>query len=98
MKKDTNKHTKRLTLTITKIIIYEIWQFRNQIKYDKIMLNTKTIIKKINKYIVTILDACYKKHKIENTLIEFNDLFCIHNATATLQNKKLKLLTTLSSH
>ena len=39
-----------------------------------------------------------KKHKIENTLIEFNDLFCIHNATATLQNKKLKLLTTLSSH
>ena len=66
--------------------------------YDKITLKTKTIINKIDKHIETILNVHYKKHKIENTLIEFNDLFCIYNAIASLRNGELKLLTTLPSH
>ena len=79
-------------------MIYEIWQSRNNIKYNKIKLNSKTVINKINKHIETILNAHYKKHKIENTLIEFNDLFCISNVIASLQNGELKQLTTLPSH
>ena len=71
--KGTSKYIKKLTLTITQIIFYEIWQSRNNIKYDKITLNTKTITNKINKHIEIILNAQFKKHKIENTLTEFNE-------------------------
>lgn len=41
--KNSNKNTKKLTLTITQIILYEIWQSRNNINYGNITLNTKTI-------------------------------------------------------
>ena len=46
---NVNKETKKLTLTIIQIILYEIWETRNNLKYDDITLTAKTIINKINK-------------------------------------------------
>ena len=43
---NANKETKKLTLTITQIILYEIWETRNNLKYDNITLPAKTIIHK----------------------------------------------------
>ena len=71
--KGTNKYIRKLTLTIKQFILYEIWQSRNNIKYDKITLDTKTIMNKINRHIEIILTAQFKKHRIENTLTEFNE-------------------------
>ena len=45
-------------LTITQIILHEIWQSRNNIKYNSITPSPKT----------TILKAHFKKYEIENTL------------------------------
>ena len=48
--KKISSNTRKLILTITpQIILYEIWQSRNNIKCNKIILTTKTIINKINK-------------------------------------------------
>ena len=90
--KNVNKETKKLTLTIIQIILYEIWQTRNNLKYDNITLTTKTITNKINKQIEIILNSHFKKHKIENTLTLFEDLFCINKAIAQIQNGQLQIL------
>lgn len=34
--KNTNNTTRKLTLTITQIKLYEVWQSRNNIKYEEI--------------------------------------------------------------
>lgn len=40
-----NKPTAKLTLTIIQIITYEIWESRNNNKYDKTLLPQQTITK-----------------------------------------------------
>ena len=67
---------------MTQIILYEIWQSRNNIKYDSITLTPKT----------TILKAHFKKYEIENTLTTFEELFCINKAIAQLQGGQLPML------
>ena len=42
-----NSKNKKLILTITQIIMYEIWTSRNNMKYDKTQLPQETIITKI---------------------------------------------------
>ena len=43
---NSNKHITKLTLTIIQIILYEIWETRNNNKYDKKLLPQQTIITK----------------------------------------------------
>ena len=43
---NSNKHITKLTLTIIQIILYEIWETRNNNKYDKKLLPEQTIITK----------------------------------------------------
>ena len=62
--KDKNKPTRKLTLTIIQIIPFEIWQSRNNNKYNKNLIPQHTIINKINTQLQRILQAHYKKHKL----------------------------------
>ena len=89
--KNVNKETKKLTLKIIQTMVYEIWETRNNLKYDNITLTTKTIISKINKHIETVLNSHFKKHKIGNTLILFEESLCINKAIAQLLDGQLKI-------
>ena len=53
--KNKNKPTSKLTLTIIQIILFEIWQSRNNNKYDKNLIPQHTIINKINAQLQCIL-------------------------------------------
>ena len=57
---NTNRYFTKLTITITQIILYEIWPSRNNNKYDKKLLPQQTIIKIINAELKTIILAHYK--------------------------------------
>ena len=63
--KNTNKDTKKLTVAITQMILFEIWQFRNKNKYDKNLLPQHTIISKINAELQNIVQVHYKKTQIK---------------------------------
>ena len=84
-----NKHTTKLILTIVQIIIYEIWTSRNNHKYDKTLTPQDTIINKINAQIRNIIHTHYKYHKLNETLNIFQELFCIKEAIAKLENNLL---------
>lgn len=54
---NTSSKCKKLILTLAQIIIYEIWQTRNNLKYDNVQLSQNAIIKKINSQIKLILNT-----------------------------------------
>ena len=80
---------KKLILTLTQIIIYEIWQSRNNLKYDNVQLSQNTIINKINSQIKFIVNTHCKLHKEQDSLDQFQTNFCINNAIAQLNDNKL---------
>ena len=88
-----NIKIKKLMLTLIQLMIYEIWESRNNYKYEKINLIQKTIINKINSKIRIILNAHFKIHQINDTPQQFGKTFCMNNALAKLQNTKLIILT-----
>ena len=57
----------KLALTIIQIILFEIWQSRNNNKYDKNPIPQSTIINKINAQLQTILQTHYKKQTKRHT-------------------------------
>ena len=63
-----NNKCRKLITTLTQLIIYEIWQSRNNLKYDKIQLSQDTIINKINQQIQSIIKTHYKYHQTNDTL------------------------------
>ena len=48
------------------IILFEIWQSRNNLKHEHQLL-PQTIIEKINAQLNNILQIQYKKHKLHKT-------------------------------
>ena len=84
-----NNHTTKLILNIVQIIIYEIWTSKNNQKYDKTLMPQGTIINKINAQIRNIIHTHYKYHKLNETLNIFQELFCIKQALAKLENNLL---------
>ena len=64
-----NKRIKKLILMLTQAIMFEIWQSRNNNKYDKTLLTQKTITNKIKTQLKNILQTHYKKQKLSDTLI-----------------------------
>ena len=74
---------------LVKIMTIEIWQSRNNHKYDKKLLPQQTIINKINAQLKTIIRAHYKKHKLNDTLDIFQNQFCINEALAKIENNLL---------
>ena len=69
--KNTNKDTSRLALIIIQITLFEIWQTRNNNKYDKNLLPQHSIISKLNVQLQRIVQARYKKHKLNDTVNQF---------------------------
>ena len=84
-----SKHTTKLILTIVQIIIYEIWTSRNNLKYDKTVIPQDTIINKRNAQLRNIIRTHYKYHKLNETLNIFQELFCIKQVVAKLDNNLL---------
>ena len=79
-----NESTTKLLLTITQIILYEIWKTRNNYKYDKTQIPQDIIRNKINTRIWNIIQIHYKYHKTNGTINIFKELFCINNALAKI--------------
>ena len=75
---NSNKHVTKLTLTIIQVILYEIWETRNNNKYDKKLLLQQTIITKINTQLKRIIKTHYKKHEVNDTVNLFKEIFCIN--------------------
>ena len=59
---NTNKHIRKLTLTIIQIILFEIWQPRNNNKYNQNLLPQHTLISKKNAHLQTIVQVHYKEN------------------------------------
>ena len=72
--------------------MFEIWQSRNNNKYDKKLLPQQTVINEINAQLKTIILVHYKKHKLHDTLDIFRDQFCINEALAKVENNSLIIL------
>ena len=70
---NTNKNTTKLRTTIIQIIIFEIWQSRNNYKYEHKLLLQQATINKINTQLNSILLIHYKKHKLQDTLETFKE-------------------------
>ena len=66
-------------------MLFEIWQPKNNNKYDKSLIPQYTIINKINVQLQRIL----KKHKLNDTLHQFRNQFCINEAVAEIENNSL---------
>ena len=64
----------------------EMWQSRNNHKYDKTLLPQQTILNKMNAQLKTITLADFKKRKLNNTLDIFQNQFCINEALAKIEN------------
>ena len=78
-------------LTLIQLITYQIWESRNNYKYEKINLKQKTIISKINSKIRTIINAHFK-FIIKLYLNQFKKVFCINNALAKIEDSKSTIL------
>ena len=78
--KNINKDTRNLTLTMIQIILFEIWQSRNNNKYDKNLLPQYTIISEINAQLKNIVQAHYKKQKSNDTFNQLKNQFCSNEA------------------
>lgn len=72
----------------------EIWTSRNNLIYDKTQLTQETIVTKIITQLQNIISAHYKQNKLNNTLTNFQQTFCINNAIVSIQNGKLQILIT----
>ena len=64
---NTNKNITKLRITVIQIIIFEIWQSRNNYKFEHKLLPQQTTINKINAQLNSILLLHYKKHKLQHS-------------------------------
>ena len=83
------KQNKKLALTLTTIILSEIWRSRNKHERENIKPNTKKTISRINIQLTNIIKAHYNEHKQKDTLDMFSDRFTTNEAFCKLQNGKL---------
>ena len=51
----------------------------------KILITQKIIINKINSQLRSILNVHFKVHKLNDTIQQFQNLFCINNALAKIE-------------
>ena len=91
---NTNSKTKKLTIALTQIIMYEIWITRNNLKYVNVHITQNTIITKIITHLHNITTTHYKIHKTNGILFKFQQNFCINDAIATIRNNRLQIALT----
>ena len=68
---------KKLIITITEIIIMELWNSRNKNEKENITPNRERSIKRINKKLTNIVTAHYQEYKWRNDVKGFEDKFAI---------------------
>ena len=90
---DTNitQNTRKLTLTLTNIIIHELWTSRNKFEKDNTLPNIERSVKTINTRMSNILKIQHKHFTTQNDLSTFKTLFTIQNAICTIENETLLL-------
>ena len=84
--------TKKLTLTLTNIILFELWTSRNKFEKDCVLPNIERSVKTINSRMTTIISAQYQHYTQMDDLETFISQFAINNALCKIQNGKLYFL------
>ena len=88
---DTNisQHTRKLALTLTNIIIHELWTSRNRFEKENTLPNVHRSVQTINTRMTNILETHYKHYSNKNDINTFQQLFTINNAICTIENGRL---------
>ena len=84
-------NTRKLTLTLTNIIIHELWTSRNKFEKDNILPNIERSVKTINSKLKYIIEVQYKHYKNKNDIQTFTKLFTINDTFCVIENDNLKL-------
>ena len=83
-------NTRKLTLTLTNLIVNEIWTPRNKFEKDRVLPNIERSVKTINSRMKYILDVQYRHYKNINDIQTFKSLFTINDIICTIENGTLK--------
>jgi hypothetical protein len=88
----TNPKIRKLLLTLTEIILQELWNTRNLCYKEQIQPCKNTSKNRINREMTEIINAHYKYHRLNNTLQTFRQKFTIEGALCSLNYRdKLNL-------
>ena len=83
---------KKLLLTLTELILHELWYSRNKCEKEDIIPNTKRSIQNININMTRTIQAHYRHHKRMNDLKTFEEKFSIDNIICEVDyHKRLNL-------
>ena len=85
----TSAPLKKLLLTLTQTILYEIWIARNKKRYDRLAPNVDRSMQSIKSTLTFILKTHYTHHLKQHTLPLFCKLFCIKTALCHLAVNQL---------
>ena len=83
-------NTRKLTLTLTNLIVNELWTSRNKFEKDRVLPNIERSVKTINSRMKYILDVQYRHYKNINDIQTFKSLFTINDIICTIENGTLK--------
>ena len=86
---NTSNATRKLLLTITHAILYEIWTLRNKCRYDHIAPNLERSLQTISANLTFILKTHFTHHSYQNSLPLFQKQFCINRAICYLLHGRL---------
>ena len=81
----------RLLLTITQIIMGELWSSRCHLMFRNKKLIPQTIIKIIIRKLTQIIEIKYHYHAERDILNIFSECFCFKNIMCHLESGKLKI-------
>ena len=84
-------NTRKLTLTLTNLIIHELWTSRNKFEKDNILPNIERSVKTINSRIKYIIEVQFRHYKNKEDIQTFQNLFTIKDTLCTIENENLKL-------
>ena len=84
-------NTRKLTLTLTNLIVNELWTSRNKFEKDHVLPNIERSVKTINSRMKYILDVQFRHYKDKNDMQTFKNLFTINDTICTIENGTLKL-------
>ena len=82
---------KRLLLTLTNLILTELWTVRNKYRYDRLYPNLQRSSKSVNQHLKFLLTSQYERHLRDDTLPLFSERFLISNVFGVLTPRGLQI-------
>ena len=82
---------KRLIITLTNLILTELWTVRNKYRYDRLYPNLARSCHTVNSHLKFLLNTQYERHLCDDTLPLFTDRFLIGNVFGVLTPRGLHL-------